>query len=78
MKFSHLPMVHTSYYYFLILLGIFRINNRQKVKLGSFVKQNLVAEKILWIKQHMVDVCPYTPELTAELLEALVIILINN
>ncbi|XP_033225352.1 translation machinery-associated protein 16 [Belonocnema kinseyi] len=46
-----------------------KISNREKVKLGSFVKQNLVAEKILWIQQHMVDVCPYTPELTAELLE---------
>ncbi|XP_043479026.1 translation machinery-associated protein 16 homolog [Leptopilina heterotoma] len=45
-----------------------RINKREKVKLGSYIKQNLVAEKMLWIQEHMQDVSPYTPELTAELL----------
>lgn len=47
-----------------------KISNRQKAKLGGLIKQNLIGEKMLWIKEHMVpDVCPYTPELTARLLE---------
>ncbi|XP_051171623.1 translation machinery-associated protein 16 homolog [Leptopilina boulardi] len=45
-----------------------KINKREKTKLGSYIKQNLVAEKMLWIQQNMKDVCPYTTELTAELL----------
>ncbi|XP_031846031.1 translation machinery-associated protein 16 [Nomia melanderi] len=47
-----------------------KIINRQKTKLGGLIKQNLLGEKMLWIQEHMVpDVCPYTPELTATLLE---------
>ncbi|CAL7934108.1 unnamed protein product [Xylocopa violacea] len=47
-----------------------KITNRQKAKLSGLIKQNLIGEKMLWIKEHMVpDVCPYTPELTARLLE---------
>ncbi|KAG7213570.1 hypothetical protein KM043_002825 [Ampulex compressa] len=47
-----------------------RMSNRQKAKVGGLLKQNLTGEKMLWIRQHMVpDVCPYTPELTGELLE---------
>ncbi|XP_020293719.1 translation machinery-associated protein 16 [Pseudomyrmex gracilis] len=46
-----------------------KISNRQKAKMAGVIKQNLVGEKMMWIQQHMVpDVCPYTPELTAELL----------
>lgn len=38
--------------------------------MGGLIKQNLTGEKMLWIKEHMVsDVCPYSPELTARLLE---------
>ncbi|KZC09834.1 Translation machinery-associated protein 16 [Dufourea novaeangliae] len=38
--------------------------------MGSLIKQNLTGEKMLWIQEHMEpDVCPYTPELTARLLE---------
>ncbi|XP_071864199.1 translation machinery-associated protein 16 isoform X2 [Bombus fervidus] len=34
------------------------------------IKQNLIGEKMLWIKNNMIPgVCPYTPELTASLLE---------
>ncbi|XP_014468372.1 PREDICTED: translation machinery-associated protein 16 isoform X2 [Dinoponera quadriceps] len=33
------------------------------------IKQNLIGEKMMWIQQNMVpDLCPYTSELTAELL----------
>ncbi|KAF3423495.1 hypothetical protein E2986_00401 [Frieseomelitta varia] len=47
-----------------------KILNRQKSKMNGIIKQNLIGEKMLWIKEHMVsDVCPYTPELTAHLLE---------
>ncbi|XP_053980730.1 translation machinery-associated protein 16 [Hylaeus volcanicus] len=47
-----------------------KISNRQKTKMGNMIKQNLIGEKMLWIQEHMVqDVCPYTPELTARLLE---------
>lgn len=47
-----------------------KILNRQKSKMNGLIKQNLIGEKMLWIKEHMVsDVCPYTPELTARLLE---------
>ncbi|CAK9820787.1 Translation machinery-associated protein 16 [Anthophora plagiata] len=50
-----------------------KILNRQKMKTHGFIKQNLVAERMMWIREHMVpDVCPYTPELTARLLEAYV------
>ncbi|XP_060821654.1 translation machinery-associated protein 16 isoform X2 [Bombus pascuorum] len=38
--------------------------------MSRLIKQNLIGEKILWIKNNMIpDVCPYTPELTASLLE---------
>ncbi|XP_043797426.1 translation machinery-associated protein 16 homolog [Apis laboriosa] len=47
-----------------------KITNRQKAKINGLIKQNLVGEKMLWIKEHMIpDICPYTPELTARLLE---------
>ncbi|XP_054003383.1 translation machinery-associated protein 16 [Hylaeus anthracinus] len=47
-----------------------KISNRQKTKMGNMIKQNLIGEKMLWIQEHMVqDACPYTPELTARLLE---------
>ncbi|XP_076765966.1 translation machinery-associated protein 16 [Xylocopa sonorina] len=47
-----------------------KITNRQKAKMSGLIKQNLIGEKMLWMKEHMVpDVCPYTPELTAQLLE---------
>ncbi|XP_034174053.1 translation machinery-associated protein 16 [Osmia lignaria lignaria] len=47
-----------------------KISNRQKAKLSGLIKQNLIGEKMMWMKEHMVpDVCPYTPELTASLLE---------
>ncbi|XP_012267516.2 translation machinery-associated protein 16 homolog [Athalia rosae] len=47
-----------------------KISNREKLKLGNAMKQNLVGEKMLWIQENMVpDVCPYTPELTADLLQ---------
>ncbi|XP_060821653.1 translation machinery-associated protein 16 isoform X1 [Bombus pascuorum] len=47
-----------------------KISNRQKGKMSRLIKQNLIGEKILWIKNNMIpDVCPYTPELTASLLE---------
>ena len=47
-----------------------KISNRQKAKMCGLIKQNLIGEKMMWIKEHMVpDVCPYTPELTARLLE---------
>ncbi|KOC69930.1 Translation machinery-associated protein 16, partial [Habropoda laboriosa] len=47
-----------------------KILNRQKAKTYGFIKQTLVAERMMWIREHMVpDVCPYTPELTARLLE---------
>ncbi|XP_076629128.1 translation machinery-associated protein 16 [Colletes latitarsis] len=47
-----------------------KIINRQKTKMSGLIKQNLVGEKMLWIQEHMIpDVCPYTPELTARLLE---------
>ncbi|XP_076643234.1 translation machinery-associated protein 16 [Halictus rubicundus] len=47
-----------------------KISNRQKAKVGGLIKQNIIGEKMLWIREHMVpDVCPYTPELTARLLE---------
>ncbi|EFN85923.1 UPF0534 protein C4orf43-like protein, partial [Harpegnathos saltator] len=43
--------------------------NRQKIKMAGTIKQNLIGEKIMWIQQNIVpDVCPYTAELTAELL----------
>ncbi|XP_033329721.1 translation machinery-associated protein 16 isoform X1 [Megalopta genalis] len=47
-----------------------KISNRQKAKVAGLIKQNLIGEKMLWIQEHMVpDVCPYTPELVARLLE---------
>ncbi|PBC29132.1 hypothetical protein APICC_08584 [Apis cerana cerana] len=47
-----------------------KITNRRKAKINGLIKQNLVGEKMLWIKEHMIpDICPYTPELTARLLE---------
>ncbi|XP_012342815.1 translation machinery-associated protein 16 homolog [Apis florea] len=47
-----------------------KITNRQKAKINGLIKQNLVGEKMLWIKENMIpDICPYTPELTARLLE---------
>ncbi|KAG6802360.1 translation machinery-associated protein 16 [Apis mellifera caucasica] len=47
-----------------------KITNRQKAKMNGLIKQNLVGEKMLWIKEHMIpNICPYTPELTARLLE---------
>ncbi|XP_034937816.1 translation machinery-associated protein 16 [Chelonus insularis] len=56
------------------MLAITKKNNRaihkEQSKLAGTIKQNLIREKILWIQEHMVpDICPYTPELTAELLE---------
>ncbi|XP_012221964.1 translation machinery-associated protein 16 [Linepithema humile] len=46
-----------------------KISHRQDSKLATMIKQNLVGEKIMWMKEHMnFDVCPYTPELTGELL----------
>lgn len=51
------------------LISFFRISHRQDSKLATMIKQNLVGEKMMWMKEHMnLDVCPYTPELTAELL----------
>lgn len=48
----------------------FRISNRQKGKMSRLIKQNLIGEKMLWIRNNMIPgVCPYTPELTASLLE---------
>lgn len=45
------------------------MSNRGKAKVAGAIKQNLIGEKMMWIQQNMVpDVCPYTPELTAELL----------
>ncbi|XP_076174912.1 translation machinery-associated protein 16 [Ptiloglossa arizonensis] len=50
-----------------------KLSHRQKAKMGGYVKQNLIGEKMLWIQEHMVpDVSPYTPELTARLLETYV------
>ncbi|XP_076239382.1 translation machinery-associated protein 16 [Calliopsis andreniformis] len=47
-----------------------KITNRQKAKMGGLIKQTLIGEKMVWIKEHMLpDICPYTPELTAQLLE---------
>ncbi|XP_017888697.1 translation machinery-associated protein 16 [Ceratina calcarata] len=47
-----------------------KISNRQKAKMSGLIKQSLVGEKMMWLKEHMVpDTCPYTPELTARLLE---------
>ncbi|XP_015589508.1 translation machinery-associated protein 16 [Cephus cinctus] len=47
-----------------------KISNREKAKLGCAIKQNVIGEKMLWMQEHMVpDVCPYTPQLTADLLE---------
>lgn len=37
--------------------------------MAGAIKQNLIGEKMLWMQQHMIpDVCPYTPELAADLL----------
>lgn len=45
------------------------MSNRQKAKMAGTIKQNLIGEKMMWIQQNMIpDVCPYTPELTGELL----------
>ncbi|XP_050575077.1 translation machinery-associated protein 16 isoform X1 [Bombus affinis] len=47
-----------------------KISNRQKGKMSRLIKQNLIGEKMLWIRNNMIPgVCPYTPELTASLLE---------
>ncbi|XP_066603119.1 translation machinery-associated protein 16 homolog [Prorops nasuta] len=54
-----------------IMKKVNKISSRKKSKLGGLIKQNLIGDKMLWIQQHMKpDICPYTPELTAELLEA--------
>ncbi|XP_011334118.1 translation machinery-associated protein 16 [Ooceraea biroi] len=46
-----------------------KISEKQKAKICGSIKQNVIADKMIWMQQHMVsDVCPYTPELTAELL----------
>lgn len=40
------------------------------MKQTGMMKQNLIREKMLWFKEHMKPkICPYTSELTAELLE---------
>lgn len=47
-----------------------KITNRQKAKMGGMIKQSLIGEKMLWIQEHMEpDTCPYSPELTGQLLE---------
>ncbi|XP_015512916.2 translation machinery-associated protein 16 homolog [Neodiprion lecontei] len=47
-----------------------RITNREKLKLGNAMKQNLIGEKMLWIQENMLpDVCPYTPQLADELVK---------
>ncbi|XP_012276326.1 translation machinery-associated protein 16 [Orussus abietinus] len=47
-----------------------KVSNRQKSKLGKVISQNIVAEKMMWLRDHMTpNVSPYTPELTAELLQ---------
>ncbi|KAK0088521.1 hypothetical protein PV325_011720 [Microctonus aethiopoides] len=43
---------------------------REHTKQTGTVKQNLIREKMLWMIDHMVpNICPYTPQLTAELIE---------
>ncbi|XP_043274078.1 translation machinery-associated protein 16 [Venturia canescens] len=47
-----------------------KITNRTRAKQAGSMKQMLVGEKMLWLQENMVPgVCPYTPELTMELLE---------
>ncbi|XP_015120221.1 translation machinery-associated protein 16 [Diachasma alloeum] len=44
--------------------------NRENAKQTGSMKQNLIREKMLWMREHMVpDVCPYPASLTGELLE---------
>ncbi|KAH0553253.1 translation machinery-associated protein 16 [Cotesia glomerata] len=47
-----------------------KIVKREQMKQTGMMKQNLIREKMLWFKEHMKPkICPYTSELTAELLE---------
>ncbi|XP_033313503.1 translation machinery-associated protein 16 homolog [Bombus vancouverensis nearcticus] len=47
-----------------------KISNRQKAEMSCLIKQNSIGEKISWIRNNMIPgVCPYTPEITASLLE---------
>lgn len=48
-----------------------KISNKEKAKMAGLIKQNLIGEKMMWLKENMLpDICPYTPELTADLLNA--------
>jgi hypothetical protein len=47
-----------------------RISTREKVKLVHHMKQNLIGEKFLWFRDHLVpDVVKYTPELILNIIE---------
>ncbi|XP_057337320.1 translation machinery-associated protein 16 [Microplitis mediator] len=47
-----------------------KIEKREQSKQTGLMKQNLIREKMLWLKEHMKpQICPYTSELTGELLE---------
>ncbi|XP_011310079.1 translation machinery-associated protein 16 [Fopius arisanus] len=47
-----------------------KASNRVNAKQTGSMKQNLIREKMMWIREHMIpDVCPYPSNLTGELLE---------
>ncbi|PNF23381.1 hypothetical protein B7P43_G13189 [Cryptotermes secundus] len=47
-----------------------KISRREKIKLVHHMKQNLIGEKFLWFRDHLVpDVTEYTPELILSIIE---------
>ncbi|XP_069688769.1 translation machinery-associated protein 16 [Periplaneta americana] len=47
-----------------------KVSTREKVKLVHHVKQNMLGEKLLWFRDHLLpDVVKYTPELTLNIIQ---------